>query len=58
MSMPLIELSKRSSAYFFIVCFYQIVIVRNCLVDINNISFSFFIKYSHINVLYNFTIFG
>ena len=56
--MPLIELSKRSSTYFFIVCFYQIVIVRNCLVDINNISFSLFIKYSRINVLYNFTIFG
>ena len=40
MSMPLTELSKRSSTYFFIDCFYQIVIVRNCLVDINNISFS------------------
>ena len=56
--MPLIELSKRSSTYFFIDFFYQITIVRNCLVDINNISFSLFIKYSHINVLYNFTIFG
>ena len=40
MSMPLTELSKRSSTYFFIDCFYQIVIVRNCLVDISNISFS------------------
>ena len=58
MSMPLTELSKRSSTYFFIVCFYQIVIVRNCLVDINNISFSLSIKYSHINMLYNLTIFG
>ena len=56
--MPLIELSKRSSTYFFIVCFYQIVIVRNCLVDINSISFSLSIKYSHINMLYNFTTFG
>ena len=40
MSMPLTELSKRSSTYFFIDCFYQIVIVRNCLVDISNISLS------------------
>ena len=50
MSMPLTELSKRSSTNFFIDCFYQIVIVRNCLVDINNISFSLSIKYSYINM--------